>query len=98
MRDFPEKLAPLDEGASELREIMSALGQESALPSGADDPRVDELLTRWDELPAELLTELEQHPVHGPRLEHLRRAEAFLDSCACPESSDLYDFAREPRS
>lgn len=96
MRDFPEKLAPLDEGASELREIMSALGQESALPSGADDPRVDELLTRWDELPAELLTELEQHPVHGPRLEHLRRAEAFLDSCACPESSDLYDFARGP--
>lgn len=75
---------------------MSQMGQEGALPANADDPHVEELLAHWDELPSTLRGNIEEHPVHGPRLQHLRRAEALLLGAICPQSGEIYDFARGP--
>jgi len=94
--EFSEKLAPSAGGATDWRAVMSAMGKENALSPSADDPRVVELLTRWDELPDELLGQLERHPVHAARLDHLRHVEAYLSGSTCPEPQELYDFARGP--
>jgi hypothetical protein len=67
------------------------------LPDRADDEAVVELLAHWDELPRAGLANLGRHPVHGPRLERLRRAERWLGAhAACPEAEELYDFSRGP--
>jgi hypothetical protein len=70
-----------------------------------DDPkRVAEALTHWDELEPALLTAIEAHPQHGPRLAMLRRADHWLETKAagsrapegCPSAEELYDFGRGP--
>ncbi len=96
MSDFPGKAAPRGPGPSDWLSAMESLGQGNALPTSADDPRVVELLTHWDDLPGDLLGRVTEHPVHGPRLRHLRRVEAFLAGSTCPEAEELYDFARGP--
>lgn len=75
---------------------MNEMGPEGALPASVEDPRVEELLAHWDELPSSLRGKVEEHPIHGPRLQHLRRAEAFLLGEPCPQASEIYDFARGP--
>ncbi|MBI5361548.1 MAG: hypothetical protein HZA53_00110, partial [Planctomycetes bacterium] len=72
-----------------------------------DPERSLEALTHWDELEPELLSALEAHPRHGPRLATLRDAERWFQEQApartshralgaCPSSEDLYDFGRGP--
>jgi len=69
-----------------------------------DPRRVEEALTHWDELEPNLLTAIESHPQHGPRLAMLRRADRWLErkaarmrpTGACPEAEELYDFGRGP--
>lgn len=70
----------------------------------SDPIRAEEALTHWDELEPALLTAIESHPQHGPRLSMLRRADRWLDRNApkmrpagpCPSSEELYDFGRGP--
>ncbi len=71
------------------------------LPAGADDPRMVEVLTRWDELTTEDHARVAAHPVHGPRLRLLEEAEAWFTSQAaeaspCPAAEELFDFAHGP--
>jgi hypothetical protein len=69
-----------------------------------DPQRAEEVLTHWDELEPALLTVIETHPQHGPRLAMLRRADRWLHRKApatrpaglCPSSEALYDFGRGP--
>ena len=69
-----------------------------------DPTRVAEALTHWDELEPNLLTAIETHPQHGPRLSMLRRADHWLatkgaslrPATGCPSSEELYDFGRGP--
>jgi hypothetical protein len=70
-----------------------------------DDPKqVAEALTHWDELEPALLTAIETHPQHGPRLAMLRRADHWLETkgaglrapMPCPSAEELYDFGRGP--
>jgi hypothetical protein len=69
-----------------------------------DPDRAEEALTHWEELEPNLLTAIESHPQHGPRLSMLRRADRWLDRNApkmrpagpCPSSEELYDFGRGP--
>lgn len=75
---------------------MDTLEPQGALPGSVDGPRVVELLSHWDELPRDLRSKLADHPVHGPRLQHLRRVETYLAGSACPQAEELYDFARGP--
>ncbi|MEZ6015750.1 MAG: hypothetical protein R3F49_11585 [Planctomycetota bacterium] len=74
---------------------------------GADDPRVEAVMSRWDELAPERLTQLSQHPVLGQRLQRLREAEAWLGrglterrrrDRRAPRAEELYDFGGGPRS
>jgi hypothetical protein len=70
----------------------------------ADPDRAEEALTHWEELEPKLLTAIEIHPQHGPRLSMLRRADRWLEAHgpelssagACPTSEELYDFGRGP--
>ena len=96
MTDPSKNAAPRPQSAADWESIMSALGKGNALPECADDPRMEEILTRWDELPGDLLTQVADHAAHGPRLRHLRKVESYLAGSVCPESEDLYDFARGP--
>ena len=69
-----------------------------------DPRRADEALAHWDELEPGLLTAIESHPQHGPRLKAVRRAERWLGERGpelrvagpCPTSEELYDFGRGP--
>jgi hypothetical protein len=69
-----------------------------------DPKRAEEALAHWDELEPTLLTAIEGHPQHGPRLKVLRRAEKWLGDHGpelmiagpCPTSEELYDFGRGP--
>jgi hypothetical protein len=76
-------------------------------PSDLRDPRVAlEALSHWDELAPERLALLARHPDHGPRLERLQQAEAWLEegarsargqgARACPDADELYDHGRGP--
>ena len=90
---------PGPRGGADGEAAMDSLDQGRApLPDSADDPRVVELLARWDELPDEGRANLARHPVHGPRLAQLQEVESWLDeqSHGCPEAEELYDFARGP--
>ncbi|MCP3914623.1 MAG: hypothetical protein GY711_03585 [bacterium] len=62
---------------------------------------MNEILTRWDELPPRERERLEQHPVHGTQLARLQQAEGWLreqlpEGEACPTSEELYDYGRGP--
>lgn len=69
-----------------------------------DPDRAEEALTHWEELEPNLLTAIESHPQHGPRLTMLRRADRWLEAHGpelssagpCPSSEELYDFGRGP--
>jgi hypothetical protein len=70
----------------------------------ADPDRAEQALTHWDEIEPKLLTAIESHPQHGPRLSMLRRADRWLEARGpelrpagpCPTSEELYDFGRGP--
>jgi len=66
-----------------------------------DPGTAEEALASWDELEPSLLTAIERHPQHGPRLEMLRRADAWLrrgegPGEGCPSAEELYDYGRGP--
>ena len=69
-----------------------------------DPKRADEALAHWEELEPTLLTAIESHPQHGPRLQVIRRAETWLSKHGprlmaagpCPTSEELYDFGKGP--
>jgi hypothetical protein len=107
----PEADDPLGEGASDFGPTMKAAPNGSEFDprrlsiEDLSDPRtVEEALTHWNELEPPLLTAIESHPQHGPRLAMLRRADHWLDrkgpslrgAGACPTSEELYDFGRGP--
>ncbi len=96
MRDSFEKPAPTSAGPTDEEKVMAVLGPDSALEGGADDPRVVELLAHWDDLPAEALARIEEHPDLAPRLRLLRRVERYLGADPCPSAEELYDFAKGP--
>ena len=48
--------------------------------AGAFARGVSFLTRHWDELEPKLLTAIESHPQHGPRLAMLRRADRWLDA------------------
>ncbi len=70
----------------------------------ADPDRAEQALTHWDEIEPKLLTAIESHPQHGPRLSMLRRADRWLEARGpelrpagpCPTSEELSDFGRGP--
>jgi hypothetical protein len=69
-----------------------------------DPGKAEEALAHWDELAPALLTAIETHPQHGPRLAKLRRADRWLATRAqtlrpagpCPSPEELYDYGRGP--
>lgn len=96
MSDSSKKPAPLPADGTESRVTMSESADERALPSSADDPRWDDLLARWDELPDDTFAALQAHPQASARLRRLQEAERFLAGDTCPEAEELYDFSRGP--
>ncbi len=107
----PTEGDPLPGGPSDSGATMKAAPNGSdfdprrlSIADLSDPIRAEEALTHWDELEPALLTAIESHPQHGPRLSMLRRADRWLDRNApkmrpagpCPSSEELYDFGRGP--
>lgn len=87
---------------------MDAPRRSRSLPdlATAAEEELDEVLVHWDELRPGDLEELATHPLLGPRLAALQRAEAWLSEqgsgdappgvAACPSPEELYDYGRGP--
>lgn len=108
-REKREAQAPFARSRADERADMTTTprGPRFGLEDLNDPGRSLEALAHWDELEPELLSALEAHPRHGPRLATLRDAERWLLEQApartshrafgaCPSSEDLYDFGRGP--
>jgi len=69
-----------------------------------DPARAEEALAHWDDLDPGLLKAIADHPLHGPRLAMLRRADQWMEARlgsagvphACPSAEELYDYGRGP--
>lgn len=85
-----EPKAPLAGARSDSKLDMTTAPQGPRF--GFDDldhpERSLEALAHWDELEPELLTALESHPHHGPRLETLRHAERWLSDGGLRSGAD----------
>ena len=86
---------------------MHEHGLEPRREAGCSRPDLAVRIVDWDDVPAALRAELERHAGDcaecGPKLEHLQRAQVWLEGQAlprptgvCPSADELYDFGRGP--
>lgn len=88
---------PFRDHGADWRTLMDGI-EDTRFPIALDpdDPTVDEMLSRWDELSPAGIAKVEAHPTLAPRLELLRLADEWLAVGSCPDAEELYAFGRGP--